>query len=334
MRLRPGLEVVWRRAGESQVGADPRCGVVLEGLSAPEQRLVEYLRSAPTQDDVVRRARALGIPPDRAAEILGLLSRAGVLDPRPLPAWEVTGAAADEAYWSRIAREPDGVLAARGSAAVAVQGLDRLGMTVAVTLAQAGVGTVLCTDRALVTTSDLGYFHLRDVGRPREGAARAILAGAFPHTRTADGPDVRPDVVVAVFPRVADPVRLRALVREDVPHLLVVVGEVSVTVGPLVTPGRGPCARCLDLHRTDADPCWPAVATQLRLAPALGAEAGTAQLASAVAARAVLGHLDGAPDEPGTMVEVDALQPQPVVHRWAVHPDCGCGSVGSAASTG
>lgn len=327
MRLRPGLEVVWRRAGESQVGADPRCGVVLEGLTVPEQRLVEYLRAAPARDDVDRRARGLGVAPERLAELLGLLSRAGVLDPRPLPAWEVTAPAADEAYWARLSREPDGVLATRASAAVAVEGLDRVGMSVAVTLAQAGVGTVLGVDPAPVTSSDLGYFQLREVGRPREGAARAILASAFPHTRTAHGPDVRPDVVVTVFARVADPVRLRALVREDVAHLVVVVGEVSVAVGPLVTPGRGPCARCLDLHRTDADPCWPAVATQLRLAPALGAEAGTAQLAAAVAARTVLGQLDGRPAEAGTVVEVDALQPQPVVHRWAVHPDCGCGTV-------
>lgn len=36
-------------------------------------------------------------------------------------------------------------------------------------------------------------------------------------------------------------------------------------VGPLVIPGRTSCLQCADLHRTDRDAAWPAVATQLRV---------------------------------------------------------------------
>ena len=44
---------------------------------------------------------------------------------------------------------------------------------------------------------------------------------------------------------------------------------IGCSSGPLVTPGRGPCLRCLDLHRCDRDPAWPALLAQLAL-PAPG----------------------------------------------------------------
>jgi hypothetical protein len=60
--------------------------------------------------------------------------------------------------------------------------------------------------------------------------------------------------------------------RRDIPHLPVVVGDAAVTVGPFVEPGKGPCLYCVQLAMTDADPAWPAIATQLwsRSAPPLG----------------------------------------------------------------
>ena len=51
--------------------------------------------------------------------------------------------------------------------------------------------------------------------------------------------------------------------RRDIPHVLVSFDEQGATVGPLVVPGRTPCAHCLDLHRRDADPSWVALASQL-----------------------------------------------------------------------
>ena len=54
----------------------------------------------------------------------------------------------------------------------------------------------------------------------------------------------------------------------DVPHLAVVFDDDGARVGPLVEPGAGPCLRCLDLGRRDADPAWPAIAAQLAGRPA------------------------------------------------------------------
>src|SRR5690606_41266717 len=85
------------------------------------------------------------------------------------------------------------------------------------------------------------------------------------------------------------------LFRSYVAHLPVVARGVDAVVGPLVTPGRGPCGRCVDLHRTDADARWPAVATQLLGSPSRGVEACTALLAAATAVGQVLAFPDRRP---------------------------------------
>src|SRR5699024_7804819 len=138
-------------------------------------------------------------------------------------------------------------------------------------------------------------------------------------------PYTRPDLVVLVEQDVSDPVRLRPLLREDVAHLLVVAREVDVVVGPLVVPGRGPCGRCVELHRTAADDRWPALATQLLGTAPRGVDASSALLAAGTAVGQVLAHLDGRPvATAGTSLVVDPRRPVPRTEQWPVHPDCGC----------
>lgn len=72
-----------------------------------------------------------------------------------------------------------------------------------------------------------------------------------------------PEFVVIIGQFAIAPRRYGQWLRHDVPLIPVVFGENGVDVGPLVVAGRGPCLYCLDLARTDADPIWPAIASQL-----------------------------------------------------------------------
>jgi hypothetical protein len=114
--------------------------------------------------------------------------------------------------------------------------------------------------------------------------------------------------------------------RRDIQHLPIVFSDTGVTVGPLVTPGDGACLRCLELHHTDVDGAWPAIASQLA-GRGGGAECAllTAE-AAPVAARMVLSAIEGAVG-PSPSVHIDAHTGERVTTIWEQHPDCGCGGI-------
>ncbi len=81
---------------------------------------------------------------------------------------------------------------------------------------------------------------------------------------TQAAPPETTDLVVLSDFLVADPRVVRELHAARVPHLPVRVRDGAGLVGPLVIPGVTSCLECADLHRSDRDAAWPAVAAQLR----------------------------------------------------------------------
>lgn len=133
-----------------------------------------------------------------------------------------------------------------------------------------------------------------------------------------------PDLAVLVAGWVLGPDDAAPWLRRDVPHLPVVAADRAVSVGPFVEPGRGPCVYCTQLARADADPAWPAVATQLwgRPGPALTRLALAS--VSAFVVRAVRARLaDGPGDQPrGWRLSDEGA----TISAWTarLHPRCSC----------
>jgi len=96
---------------------------------------------------------------------------------------------------------------------------------------------------------------LRDI-LAGERAVRVVEPDRASHTGGVD-------LTILCADFVLPPSRYARWLRDDVPHLPIVLGDRVVTIGPFVTPGEGPCLHCVDLHRTDEDPAWPALASQL-----------------------------------------------------------------------
>ena len=297
MKLRHGLRVLEREPGTLQVGADPRWATILTGLAPAESDLLRCLAGPEhsTDSELLRRCAARGVAPARMSELLAGLARAGLLTespPAPLP---VGSGAGDDAR-SATCTAPDGdgarVVAERASASVAVVGLGRVGMVVADTLASAGVGALAFDDERRVRSGDVGIGGLRDhhVGLTRAQAAIEVLGRTYPALRLgarAKGPEV----VVVVFDEVADSLRTIRLMVEGVAHLVVTVREGGIVVGPFVVPGQTPCITCLDVHRTELDPTWPQVRSQLKAAASVlppPQESSTAAASGALAAAQVL----------------------------------------------
>lgn len=139
------------------------------------------------------------------------------------------------------------------------------------------------------------------------------------------------DLVVLADTLAADPRLVRDLQSAGVPHLPVRVRDGAGVVGPLVIPGLTSCLSCADLHRTDRDPAWPALAAQLR--EVVGTADRPTLLATAALAlsqiQQIIAGLRGssAPAPPATLdatLEVDVASQTIAARRWTRHPLCGC----------
>ncbi|MFC8924067.1 ThiF family adenylyltransferase [Cellulosimicrobium sp. NPDC057127] len=345
--LRPSTPVLRRAPGEIQYGTDPRWAVRLVGLdAADEEWLLALSGSGRAVDDDP------AVPAARRERLVQALDDALLLVPAPPRRTTTPAPGGGEAERGVLAAlRPDGaahrVLAARARSTVAVVGLGRVGASVATTLATAGVGTIGLHDPSpvLVTDVGLGGYRVRDVGASRAKALARTIEEIAPDVRTGAGPasepgevpgTERPDVVVVVEHHAADPARVRELVGDGVAHLSVVVREADVVVGPFVRPGLDPCLTCADLHRADADPCWPQVSRQLRgLAAPQHEESVLAGVAASLAAAQVLAVLDGSvPRTAAACLEIPAPDAVPRLRETSRHPRCGCGGPASAPPDG
>ncbi|MGZ5396420.1 MAG: cyclodehydratase [Mycobacterium sp.] len=143
------------------------------------------------------------------------------------------------------------------------------------------------------------------------------------------------DLAVLTDFLVSDPRVVRDLHAAGVPYLPVRVRDGVGLVGPLVIPGMTSCLVCADLHRSDRDAAWPAVAAQLR--DTVGSADRATVLATAALAlnqvdrvvRAVRrGHDVARTAEPpptlNTTLEFDVNVGSIAARRWSRHPRCGC----------
>lgn len=323
MLVRPDATVLRRGDGEVQIGTDPRWAVRLSGLN-PEH--IAWLGA-------LTAGMAPPIPPAAATDAMAALMEAMVLVPRPVrlrtPVRAPADGASDIPVLSAVRPDAAGArtLETRARQVVAISGLGRLGALLAATIAVAGVGEIVLDDRHAVRDIDVGPggYTRADIGTARDAAVRRMIAQRSPSVVT-DGPGT-PDVVVLVEDRASDPNRTLGLMGAGVPHLSVVIREADVLVGPFVVPGRTPCLRCLDLHRTDADPAWPMLADQLRRMGPLAQETVLAATGASITAGQVLAALDGAmPRSAAACIEIPAPDAMPRLSATAVHPACGCGA--------
>jgi bacteriocin biosynthesis cyclodehydratase domain-containing protein len=140
------------------------------------------------------------------------------------------------------------------------------------------------------------------------------------------------DLVVLTDYLVADPRMVRGLHSQGVAHLPVRVRDGTGLVGPLVIPGETSCLSCADLHRSDRDAAWPAIAAQLRDTVGVADRAtllATAALALSQVNRVIAavrgqqqGPDPGPPPALNATLEFDINAGSIVARRWTRHPLC------------
>jgi len=336
--IKPWLPQVWRDPRTLQIGVEPGSGVLVSGLDLATATWLAGLDGSRSEAEVLSDASVLGLDVGSAVRILAGLRLAGVLLGTPLDSQSLADAGP---YLPELvgltesgppAANASQVLAARSRRHVAIEGANRIGVPLGALLAASGVGGLSFLDQATVRQCDasVGGLDLGDEGEARTLAAQRAVRRTVPAAdlTPVSGPH-QPDLVVLCHPwTVHDPLQ-----GHDSPdrgaHLAVSVREGRVVIGPLVVPGRTSCLHCAELHRTDRDPRWPAVAAQLAASPSMAMHEPTsvlAALAAALAAAQVLEYLDGsrAPEVIEATLELRPPDWQVLRRRWPPHLDCGC----------
>ncbi|HEX9338869.1 MAG TPA: TOMM precursor leader peptide-binding protein, partial [Pseudonocardiaceae bacterium] len=219
-------------------------------------------------------------------------------------------------------------------------GSGRITVALATLLAAAGVGWVHTVAEGVVQPEDTGTGYLDgDIGHPRADAAARAVRRTTPETRTTRPDSGRlPDLIILADAAVPDPRLSADVARLGVPHLMAHGAEGTGVVGPLVVPGRTSCLHCVDLHNTDTDPCWPALAAQLAAHPQ-AADLASAQATAAFAAGQALRFLHTAQSAPardtslpvwGAAMEIDVFTAHTTRVVWPPHPQCPCGAARTA----
>ena len=330
--LTDAVRRLWRDQRSLQFGRSSGSAVVLSGVDPTTRTILDLLDGTRTAEGVLAASEALGCRRERTLELVTLLQEAGLLEDAAQQRVALESLTAVE----RDRLTPDlatlavhdagtswAVLARRRAACVVVLGAGRVGAPLASLLGGAGLGDVRLVDAALTREVDVvtGGLQPHDVGRPR---GRAFA----------------PDKPLLAVLAPAAGVSLDDLLQElppHTPHLLAQVHDATGIVGPLVLPGRTACLHCLDLARTDLDPRWPALASQLAQAPR-GPIACAGPLALAVAAQAclqVLAFVDG-PSRPATVggtLELSLPDWRWRRRSWLAHPDCACTSPRGASTS-
>ncbi|SDK91705.1 ThiF family adenylyltransferase [Streptomyces indicus] len=355
-RFPTSLRRAWRDLTTMQLGVTPAHAQTLGPVSAGTAALLRKLDGTRGLALLRKEARESGLGEGQVDELLTRLTEAGLLDDATAGAGdpEVARLRSRPGALARMAPELAALglvrggrgepgaglrgLAARGRMRVQVRGAGRVGAQVAALLSAAGVGQVDVADTGLVEPADSspGGLPPTAAGERRAVAARRLVrqcaTGCSPRTEDAYA-------LVVLTPRdgldayAPDPAEAEPLVARGIPHLYAGVLEATGSTGPLVLPGRSPCAGCMERHRIARDPAWPLLLTQWRsggTARAAPAPSGELTLSAAVAgltAAHALAFLDGeAPESAGWrwLLTLPRLAWRP--EALGPHSACPCGA--------
>jgi molybdopterin/thiamine biosynthesis adenylyltransferase len=322
-RINPARQLLWRNATDLQLGVHEP--VVFNDVTPEQERVLSLLQRGVADEAIVVDQAALL---DRIAP--ALIEFGQIKKPRL--SHQFMQGAFDELIRASFATGRDGVsvLENRAAKTVHLDSLGKGGLLIALGLAAAGIGRVLTDDVARVSNQEvhaLGY-RSDQVGTLRISALEQLLRSRNSDTLIQNSTGLTPaksrhELAVLVASNAMDPRRFKSLLAARKPHLAVYFESSNVSVSPLIS--GSPCLDCLNLHRTDADSAWPALASQLVGMVEYLEDARSAMFASAMVVGEILRNLDSPTAEREFIGHrLNVASGRVTEWTWTRHPDCNC----------
>lgn len=324
VRINPAKPLLWRSPTDLQIGVED--ALLLEGVTPEQEKLLALLERGIASD--ATRPEDLSL----IERISPALLQSSNIDKPRLGGDFIRGAFA-EIIRASYATDRDGiaVLEQRAKVSILIDSLATGGLLIALGLAAAGVGRILCEDTSLVGEHDLGplgYPSLSKSAR-RIDAANKLLRERPGSTAILDYAAATPAkrrhlLKVLIGQHTVHPSRYQKLVASKTPHLLVNFESEKVSISPKIC--SSPCLGCLELHKIDADEAWPAIAAQLFGRIDYLQDSRSGLFAAAIAVGEILRAIDSPNQETeffGARLEIASGRVEN--WSWSRHELCNCG---------
>lgn len=245
----------------------------------------------------------------------------GVDDP-PVTLTEVTTAHERMLAGLAIGLTPEGLLLIGTESGLNREQVDEFTRHIQPALVQVAPSTSACVEiDGCGPTADRLDWRLREAGM--EPRRPTTLQRKNPPPQ----PTSSPDFAIIVGDYVLDPDRRGRWLRRDIPHLPIIFNDTSVTLGPFIEPGTGPCLYCLELHRRDADPAWPALASQLLGRKSTAQSPFVASEVATLATRLVMVRVLTGRGTSSIAITLDVATGQLSRRSGQPHADCACSEI-------
>lgn len=306
MRINPNQQALWRTPFEMQLGIGKQ-PIVLNNLTNAQERMIAALYNGIADQQLPLITKQLGLTDSETRTLIESLDQVMLHEPKTkaskikLGDDFVAGAFA-EIIRASLLHSVDGqsVLLGRAERSIHIGDLSRAGLQICLGLAAAGIGHLISQDEGKVDKANLGPtgFPSQLIGQPRIDALRTLLAASPNKAMVSTGKKLasnklqKIDCAVLISHQVMDPRRYSIWTNRDIPHIAVTFDSESVWVSPMIVPGQSACLFCLEQMRTDNDPAWPVIATQLLTSEKRFDDAASQLFAAGIVIQKILTRVD------------------------------------------
>jgi molybdopterin/thiamine biosynthesis adenylyltransferase len=341
LRINPHQTALWRDLDSLQIGSGNQ-RVIFNSLTPAQERLISALYRGIADKHLPNLMNDLGVDAVEGQQIVESLTPLLLKDTRPLKdslTEDFVAGAFAEIIRASLLSSADGatVLMERKFRTVHIDDLSGAGLAVALGLASAGVGRLVTHDQSMVESKDLGpsAYPAQLLGKSKIQAVRNLLASSPNSMRVIAGQGLTSrnleaiDCAAIVSHQAIEPRRYVQWLNRDVPHVAISFETDKASVSPLIVPGRGACLYCLEQTRTDEDPSWPVIASQLVASEGRFDDSASRLFCAGLAIQKMLAQLDDIGGFRQTEKELVGYQLQlasGVVSEfhWSEHDACSC----------
>jgi hypothetical protein len=326
-QLNPSKVPIWRSETDLKLGT-AETDQLLEEVSTAQERLINLLFQGIAEDQLELVGESVGLASDETNQLIERL-KPSLLEQQTI-AGKVSSFDARFAEVIRIGFESnstaESVLAQRASTQLLIPQLDRTGLLISKTLAEAGFRQLMTTDYEVVGRGDLGElgYQADQLGLPRLSAARVILESNGSQVQLTHQTVKNNKQTVAIVLSGMHRIQPQNYRNLSTPHIAIEYGIDEIRISAIIQPGISACLGCKQLWESESDPNWITTSIQLsgrhdQLDDGVGL-----LMATAIAAKTLCRFVDLNQTNGNTGYRVNLKTRVVSELSWQPHPNCLC----------